>query len=96
LEIKVVYVSELLMSYGSGTRYGGSSNYGNRSFGSKPVEVGKEYNVQITEISRQGDGVARIRGFVIFVKGGRIGQDVKVKVTSVGEKFAKAEVVVQV
>ncbi len=84
------------MSYGSRTRYGGSSNYGTRGFGSKPVEIGKEYNVQITEISRQGDGVARIRGFVIFVKGGRIGQDVKVKVSSVGEKFAKAEVVVQV
>jgi predicted RNA-binding protein with TRAM domain len=81
------------MSYGSGTRYG-SSNYDNRSFGSKPVEVGKEYNVQITEISRQGDGVARIRGFVIFVKGGRIGQDVKVKVTSVAEKFAIAEIIV--
>ena len=84
---------DVLMSYGSGRRYG-SSNYGNRSFGSKPVEVGKEYNVQITEISRQGDGVARIRGFVIFVKGGRIGQDAKVKVTSVEEKFAKAEIVV--
>ena len=83
------------MSYGSGRRYG-SSNYDNRSFGSKPVEVGKEYNVQITEISRQGDGVARIRGFVIFVKGGRFGLDVKVKVSSVGEKIAKAEVVVQV
>ena len=81
------------MSYGSGTRYS-SSNYDNRGFGSKPVEVGKEYNVRITEISRQGDGVARIRGFVIFVKGGRMGQDVKVKVTSVGEKFAKAEIVV--
>jgi predicted RNA-binding protein with TRAM domain len=49
--------------------------------------------VQITEISRQGDGVARIRGFVIFVKGGQSGQDVKAKVTSVGEKFAKAEIV---
>ena len=81
------------MSYGSRTRFG-SSNYGNRSSGSKPVEVGKEYNVQITEISRQGDGVARIRGFVIFVKDGQIGQDVKAKVTSVGEKFAKAEIVV--
>ena len=84
---------ELLMSYGSGSRYV-SSNYGNRSFGSKPVEAGKEYNVRITEISRQGDGVARIRGFVIFVKGGQSGQDVKAKVTSVGEKFAKAEIVV--
>ena len=66
----------------------------NRSFGSKPVETGKEYNVQITETSRKGDGIARIKGFVIFVKGAQIGQDVKAKVISVGETFAKAEIVV--
>ena len=85
------------MSYSSGTRrYGGSSsnNYANRSFGSKPVEAGKEYNVQITDTSRQGDGVARIQGFVIFVKDGQIGQNVNAKITSVGERFAKAEIAV--
>ena len=76
------------MSYRSGTRYGRGN------FGSKPVETGKEYNVQITETSRKGDGIARIRGFVIFVKGGQIGQNVKAKVTSVGERFATAEIVV--
>jgi predicted RNA-binding protein with TRAM domain len=91
LGIKAVFL--LLMSYTSGTRYG-SSNYGNRSFGSKPVETGKEYDVHITEISRKGDGIARIQGFVIFVKNGRIGQDVKAKITSVGERFATAEIVV--
>jgi predicted RNA-binding protein with TRAM domain len=86
-------IYEILMSYPSGTRYG-SSNYANRSFGSKPVETGKEYNVQITETSRKGDGIARIQGFVIFVKDGRVGQDVKAKVTSLGERFATAEIVV--
>jgi predicted RNA-binding protein with TRAM domain len=86
-------IYEILMSYPSGTRYG-SSNYANRSFGSKPVETGKEYNVQITETSRKGDGIARIQGFVIFVKDGRVGQDVKAKATSVGERFATAEIVV--
>jgi predicted RNA-binding protein with TRAM domain len=67
-------VSELLMSY---TRRYGGSNYANRSFGSKPVETGKEYNIQITETSRKGDGVARVQGFVIFVKNGHVGQNVK-------------------
>ena len=81
-------VSELLMSYRSGTRYGRGN------FGSKPVETGKEYNVHITETGRSGDGIARIQGFVIFVKRAQIGQDVKAKVTSVGEKFATAEIVV--
>ncbi|HJT49417.1 MAG TPA: hypothetical protein VJ729_14625 [Nitrososphaeraceae archaeon] len=45
------------MSYSPRTRYG-SSNYANRSFGSKPVETGKEYNVQITE-TRSRYAIAR-------------------------------------
>ena len=63
-----------------------SYRYGRGNFGSKPVEAGKGYNIQITETSRKGDGIARIRGFVIFVKGAQIGQDVKAKVKSVGEQ----------
>ena len=79
-------VSELLMSYRSGTRYGGSN------FGSKPVETGKEYNVQITETGRSGDGIARIQGFVIFVKGGHIGEHVKIMITeTTTSRFAIAK-----
>ncbi|MFB5600302.1 MAG: TRAM domain-containing protein [Nitrososphaeraceae archaeon] len=65
-----------------------------RSFGSpKPVEMGKEYEVEITEISNKGDGIARVQGFVIFVVGGKVGQNVKIRITSIGDRFAKAEVV---
>ncbi len=35
----------------------------------------------------------RIQGFVIFVKNGKVGDKVKVKVTSVGNRFAIAEIV---
>jgi predicted RNA-binding protein with TRAM domain len=68
-------------SYGGGG-YGGrrQSNFG----GPKPVEIGKEYDVQVTE---------RIQGFVIFVKNGKVGDKVKVKVTSVGNRFAIAEII---
>ena len=77
-------------SYGGGG-YGGrrQSNFG----GPKPVEIGKEYDVQVTERSDRGDGIARIQGFVIFVKNGKVGDKVKVKVTSVGNRFAIAEIV---
>jgi predicted RNA-binding protein with TRAM domain len=54
------------------------------------IEVGKEYEVEITEISRQGDGVARVQGFVVFVKSGKVGQKVKVKVEKVGNRYATA------
>jgi len=70
-------------------------SYGRRNdnFGPKPVEAGKEYDVQITEISRKGDGIARIQGFVIFVKDGKVGQNVKIRVSQVGPRFATAELV---
>jgi predicted RNA-binding protein with TRAM domain len=57
------------------------------------VETGKEYDVQITEISRKGDGIARIQGFVIFVKNGKVGQNAKIRVVQVGNRFATAEIV---
>jgi predicted RNA-binding protein with TRAM domain len=81
------------MSYGE-RRFGGGGRVGG-SFGPKPVEVGKEYDVQITETSRQGDGIARVQGFVIFVKGGKVGQTSKIRVTNVGARFATAELVQQ-
>jgi predicted RNA-binding protein with TRAM domain len=85
------------MSYGGRGRYGGGGGGGyggDRGFGGpKPVETGKQYDVQITEISRQGDGIARIQGFVIFVKGGKVGQKPKIRITNVGARFATAEVV---
>lgn len=71
----------------------GGANGDNRNFGAKPVEVGKEYDVQVTETSYKGDGVARVQGFVIFVKNGKTGENVKVKVNSVGSRFAIAEIV---
>jgi predicted RNA-binding protein with TRAM domain len=73
------------MSYGGFRR--------NENLGPKPVETGKEYEVQITEISRKGDGIARIQGFVIFVKEGKVGQNAKIRVVQVGNRFAIAEIV---
>jgi predicted RNA-binding protein with TRAM domain len=58
-----------------------------------PVEVGKEHEVEIIEVSKQGDGVARIQGFVVFVKNGKAGQKVKIKIDQVADRFAKATIV---
>jgi predicted RNA-binding protein with TRAM domain len=80
------------MSYGE-RRFGGGGRFSGGNFGPKPVETGKEYDVQITETSRQGDGIARVQGFVIFVKGGKVGQTSKIRVTNVGARFATAELV---
>ena len=57
------------------------------------MEVGKEYNVSISDISRRGEGIARVEGFVVFVPGTKQGQNVRIKVTQVGERFASGQVV---
>jgi predicted RNA-binding protein with TRAM domain len=60
---------------------------------SKPVETGKEYTVDITDNGGAGDGIARIQGFIIFVKNAKAGdKNVKIKINSVGDRFATAEV----
>ena len=73
--------------------FGGSSGGGFRSFKPKPVEVGKEYDVTISDVSRRGDGIAKIDGFVIFVAGAKQGQQVRIKVTQVSNRYAMGAVV---
>jgi len=59
----------------------------------KPVEVDKEYEAEIQDISRRGDGIAKIEGFIIFVPNTKQGEHVKFKVTRVGSRFATGELV---
>jgi predicted RNA-binding protein with TRAM domain len=56
-----------------------------------PVEVDKEYEAEIEDMSRRGDGIAKIQGFVIFVPDTKRGDHVKFKVTRVRERFAVGE-----
>jgi len=76
----------------SGGFGGGFRRDDNRSFNlPKPVEVGKEYEVEISEVGAKGDGIARLSNFVIFVPNTQKGEKVKVKINSVGRSFAVAE-----
>ena len=60
----------------------------------KPVETGKEYIVDVTDNGREGDGIARVNGLVIFVKNAKAGnKNIKIKINSVGSRFANAELV---
>jgi predicted RNA-binding protein with TRAM domain len=56
-----------------------------------PVEEGKQYEVDIKELSRRGDGLARVEGFVVFVPNTKPGDHVKIQVTQVRNRFAIAE-----
>lgn len=59
----------------------------------KPVDEGKDYELDIKEVSRRGDGVARIQGFVVVIPQTKPGDHVKVRINSVGPRFATGEVV---
>jgi predicted RNA-binding protein with TRAM domain len=57
------------------------------------VEEGEVYDVTIQDLARQGDGIARIGGFVVFVPGTKVGDEVRIKVARVLPKFAFGSVV---
>ncbi len=75
-------------------RFGGRREFGGpRRFPPKPVEVGKEYEVDVKETSRRGEGIARIQGLVTFIPNTKPGDHVKIKITRISRRFAEAEVV---
>jgi len=81
--------------YRANTRNNFSGGY--KSYDSKPkaapVDVGKQYDVKIEDIAKQGDGIARISGFVIFAPHTKIGDEVKIEIKAVKRNFAFGEVV---
>ncbi len=56
-----------------------------------PIQEGEEYEVKIEDVGKEGDGITRIEGFVVFVPDTKEGDEVKVKITSVRRRFAFAE-----
>jgi len=59
-----------------------------------PVEPGELRYVEIEDIGKQGDGIARVeRGYVIIVPDTEVGERVKIEVTEVKSNFAVGEVI---
>ena len=59
-----------------------------------PVEEGEVRYVEVEDIGKQGDGIARVeRGYVIIVPDAEIGERVKVEITEVKSNFAVGEII---
>jgi len=59
-----------------------------------PVEAGELRYVEIEDIGKQGDGIARVeRGYVIIVPGAEIGERVKIEVAEVKSNFAVGQII---
>jgi predicted RNA-binding protein with TRAM domain len=80
---------------GHGGRGGGrrGMNMNPNYFLPKPVKVGDEVEVKVEAVASKGDGIAKKDGFVIFVKGAKEGETIKVRITDVKARFAIGEII---
>lgn len=76
---------------GGGRRFGGGGRRFESSDAPKPVKVGEEYDVEISEVGSRGDGIARVNNFVVFVNGAKQGEKSRIKITEVRDRFAIAD-----
>ncbi len=56
-----------------------------------PVAVGDVVDVRIDSVGGHGDGIAKVEGFIVFVKEGKKGEKCRVRITDVKRTFATGE-----
>lgn len=70
---------------------GGRGGYGEGADLPKPIKPGDELDVEIDEVGTKGDGIARIKNFVVFVAGAKKGEKLRIRIKDVMARFATAE-----
>lgn len=65
--------------------------YGRERRNFAPVNVGDEIDLKIEAVGAKGDGIAKVKGFVIFVPSTQIGQECRVRITRVLRKVGFGE-----
>lgn len=58
-----------------------------------PVKEGEQIDVTIEAVGEKGDGITKVRNFVIFVPNTKQGDRVKIKITKVLKRVGFGEVV---
>ena len=58
-----------------------------------PVREGDDLEVEIVDTGSEGDGVAKVKNYTLFVSGAEEGETVEVQVTEVKPRFGFAEVI---
>ena len=56
-----------------------------------PVREGDRIEVEIEDVGREGDGIAKVEGYTLFVTDGERGETLEVEVTDVKSRFGFAE-----
>ena len=57
------------------------------------LREGDEAEVEITQTARDGRGLGRLNGLLVFVGGASPGEKVKVRILKLGVRHAEAEVI---
>ncbi|MFH1623413.1 MAG: TRAM domain-containing protein [Candidatus Aenigmatarchaeota archaeon] len=83
---------------GYGDRSYGRGGYGRGGYSGgyerelpKPIKAGDELDVEIEEVGTKGDGIARVKNFVVFVAGAKKGEKIRIRIKDVMSRFATAE-----
>ncbi|RZN63414.1 TRAM domain-containing protein [Methanonatronarchaeum sp. AMET6-2] len=58
-----------------------------------PIEEGEHYDVEIEDTGKEGDGIAKIENFVVFVPNAGVGEKVTVEIETVKSTFGVGKVV---
>ncbi len=75
---------------GFGGRGGGFGNRGGFDR-PKPIKVGEEYDVKITDVGAKGDGITRVENFIVFVPGAKKGDEIRIRIKELARSFAIGE-----
>jgi predicted RNA-binding protein with TRAM domain len=59
------------------------------------MDIGEEFEVDIVDMSPNGEGVAKIKGFPVFIKNVKINDHVKISITNLISGCADAELVLK-
>ncbi|MGD0645860.1 MAG: TRAM domain-containing protein [Candidatus Bathyarchaeia archaeon] len=58
-----------------------------------PFEIGEEYEVDIVDMSPNGEGIAKIKGFPIFIGNAKLNEHLKIKITKLVSGCADAQII---
>ncbi|MEE8359000.1 MAG: 23S rRNA (uridine(2552)-2'-O)-methyltransferase [Candidatus Hydrothermarchaeales archaeon] len=58
-----------------------------------PVRFGDTISVRIEERGKEGDGIAFVDGFPVFVENAKVGEELDIRIKKVTPRFAKAKII---
>ena len=57
------------------------------------MNINEEYDVEILRENNEGDGVASVNGFIVFVKGALKNEKVKIKIDEVNKNYTVGSII---